>query len=51
MKLGNMIRDQKNQMQKNKKKVALIKRDKETENHVVAIKNKLYDNQALEMST
>jgi hypothetical protein len=28
-----------------------MKKDKEQENHVVAIKNKLYDNSALELST
>jgi len=38
-------------MVKNKQKVALIKKDKEQDNHVVAIKNKLYDNSALEAST
>ena len=31
--------------------MASVKKDKEQENHVVAIKNKLYDNSALEMST
>lgn len=51
MKLGNLIRDQKQQLTKNKKKVMLIKKEKEQENHVVAIKNKLYDNSALEEST
>lgn len=51
MKLGNLIRDQKNQLNINKRKVAVIKKDKEQENHVVALKNKLYDNSALEMST
>ena len=51
MKLGNLIRDQKGQLTKNRKKVAAIKKDKEQENHVVAIKNKLYDNSALELST
>ena len=51
MKLGNLIRDQKVQLNKNKKKVSLVKKDKEQENHVVAIKNKLYDNSALELST
>jgi len=29
----------------------LVKKEKEQENHVVAIKNKLYDNSALEEST
>ena len=28
-----------------------VKKEKESENHVVAIKNKLYDNSALEEST
>jgi len=51
MKLGNLIRDQKTQLNINKRKVAVIKKDKEQENHVVALKNKLYDNSALEMST
>jgi len=51
MKLGNLIRDQKVQLNKNKKKVSIIKQDKVQENHVVAIKNKLYDNSALELST
>jgi len=35
----------------NRKKVAMIKKDKEQENHIVAIKNKLYDNSGLERST
>lgn len=51
MKLGNLIRDQKLQLNKNKKRVSLVKQDKVQENHVVAIKNKLYDNSALELST
>ena len=51
MKLGNLIRDQKNQLNQNKKKVALIKKDRQQDNHVIAIKNKLYDNSALDEST
>ena len=51
MKLGNMIRDQKHQQTANRQKVLSIKKDKEQDNHVVAIKNKLYDNSALEAST
>lgn len=51
MKLGNLIRDQKLQLNKNKKIVQQVKKEKERENHVVALKNKLYDNSALEMST
>lgn len=51
MKLGNLIRDQKQQLNYNKKKVALIKKDREQDNHVIAIKNKLYDNSALDEST
>ena len=51
MKLGNLIREQKHVLNKNKKKVAQIKKDKEQDHHVVPIKNKLYDNSALEMST
>lgn len=51
MKLGNLIRDQKLQLNKNKKRVSMVKQDKVQENHVVAIKNKLYDNSALELST
>jgi len=51
MKLGNLIRDQKQAVTKNKRKVALVKKDKSSENHVVAIKNKLYDNSALDTTT
>lgn len=51
MKLGNLVRDQKLQLNKNKKRVTMVKQDKVQENHVVAIKNKLYDNSALELST
>lgn len=51
MKLGNLIRDQKNNLNKNRKRVSAIKQDKVQENHVIAIKNKLYDNSALETST
>ena len=51
MKLGNMIRDQKTNLARNKKIVAQVKKEKEQENHAVALKNKLYDNSALEVST
>jgi hypothetical protein len=51
MKLGNLIRDQKVNLTKNQKRVSLVKQEKVQENHVVAIKNKLYDNSALELST
>lgn len=51
MKLGNMIRDQKAQLKANKKKVQKVNEEKSSANHVVAIKNKIYDNSALEAST
>lgn len=52
MKLGNLIREQKNNVAKNRKKVAAVKREKEQDHHVVAIKNKLYENSAMfEQST
>ena len=51
MKLGNMIRDQKTNLARNKKVVAQVKKERKEDNHVVALKNKLYDNSALEVST
>ena len=51
MKLGNFIRDQKATLKDNRRKVAKVNDDKASANHVVAIKNKIYDNHALEAST
>lgn len=51
MKLGNFIRDQKATLKDNRRKVAKVNDEKASANHVVAIKNKIYDNHALEAST
>lgn len=51
MKLGNFIRDQKAALKANRKKVAKVNEEKSSHNHVVAIKNKLYDNPTLDTST
>lgn len=51
MKLGNFIRDQKAQLKANRKQVQKVNEEKSSQNHVVAIKNKIYDNSALEAST
>jgi hypothetical protein len=51
MKLGNFIKDQKRKLLDNRKKVSIVKREKEQENHQVAIKNTLYNVSAFEEST
>mmetsp|Transcript_17748 Transcript_17748/g.27433 ORF Transcript_17748/g.27433 Transcript_17748/m.27433 type:complete len:198 (+) Transcript_17748:1054-1647(+) len=51
MKLGNMIRDKKAQVAVNRKKVQGIKKEKEQEDHRVVLRNQLYGNSALEIST
>lgn len=51
MKLGNMIRDHKQQLLKNRAKVQKVKRERDSDNHVVALKNKQFSNNELELST
>jgi hypothetical protein len=51
MKLGNMIKDHKHQVNINRQKVMKVKREKEQENHVVALKNKPYVCDALDQTT